>query len=61
VHLVVIDPLPSWIWFQDMADFVGGITDERAGRGLARAIQDQGAFRRFKDELCEEHPGLLPA
>jgi len=60
LDLVVIDPLPSWVWYQDMADFAGGITDERAGRRLARAIQGRGAFRRFKDELHEEYPGLLP-
>jgi hypothetical protein len=35
--------------------------DERAARRLARAIQGKGAFRRFKDELHEEHPELLPA
>ena len=29
--------------------------------GLARAIQGKGAFRRFKDELREEHPDLLAA
>ena len=28
---------------------------------LARAIQGKGAFRRFKDELHEEYPDLLPA
>jgi len=61
LDLVCIDPLPSWIWYQDMADFAEGITDERAGRRLARAIQGKGAFRRFKDQLHEEHPGLLPA
>lgn len=61
LDLIVIDPLPSWVWHQDMADFADGITDERAGRRLARAIQGKGAFRRFKDELHEEHPGLLPA
>ena len=27
----------------------------------ARAIQGKGAFRRFKDELHEEYPDLLPA
>ena len=58
---VGIDPLPSWIWYQDMADFAEAMTDERAGRRLARAIQGKGAFRRFKDELHEEHPDLLPA
>ncbi len=56
--MIVIDPLPSWVWYQDMADFADGITDERAGRRLARAIQGKGAFRRFKDELHEEHPDL---
>jgi hypothetical protein len=61
LDLVCIDPLPSWVWYQDMADFAGQITDERAGRRLARAIQGKGAFRRFKDELHEEYPDLLPA
>ena len=44
-----------------MADFAGGISDERARRRLARAIQGKGAFRRFKDELHAEHPDLRPA
>ncbi len=61
LDLVVIDPLPSWVWYQDMADFADGITNERAGRRLARSIQGKGAFRRFKDELHGEHPDLLPA
>lgn len=44
-----------------MADFANQISDERAGRRLARAIQGKGAFRRFKAPLHEEHPQLLPA
>jgi hypothetical protein len=60
LDLVVIDPLPSWVWYQDMVAFADGITDERAARRLARAIQGKGAFRRFKDELHQEHPHLLP-
>ena len=60
LDLVCINPLPSWVWYQDMADFAETITDERAGRRLARAIQGRGAFRRFKDELREEHADLLP-
>ena len=55
-----IDPLPSYVWYQDMVDFVHRISDERVGRRLARAIQGSGAFRRFKDELHEEYPHLLP-
>ena len=44
-----------------MADFAEAISDDRAGRRLARAIQGRGAFRRFRDELHEEHPDLVPA
>jgi len=61
LDLVCIDPLPSWVWYQDMADFAEAITDERAGRRLARTIQGKGAFRRFRDELNVEYPELLPA
>jgi Uncharacterised protein family (UPF0158) len=61
LELVGIDPLPSYVWYQDMADFAEGVSDERAGRSLARAIQGKGAFRRFKDCLHEDYPQLLPA
>ena len=61
LDMLTIHPLPSWVWYQDMADFADGITDDRAGRRLARSIQGKGAFRRFKDELHEEYPDLLPA
>jgi hypothetical protein len=54
--LVVVGPLPSHVWYQDMADFAEQISDEHAGRRLARAIQGRGAFRRFKEELHEEYP-----
>jgi hypothetical protein len=59
--LIGIRALPSWVWYQDMADFADGITDERAGRRLERAIDGKGAFRRFRAELNEEYPHLLPA
>ena len=59
LDLICIDPLPSWVWYQDMADFAEVISDERAGRRLARAIQGKGAFRRFRDELRYEFPDLL--
>jgi Uncharacterised protein family (UPF0158) len=61
LDLIAIDPLPSYVWYQDMADFAEGISDERAGRRLARTIDGRGAFRRFKAELHEEYPDLLPA
>jgi hypothetical protein len=59
LDLVCIDPLPSWVWYQDMADFADAITDEQAGHRLLRAIQGKGAFRRFKDELHDAYPDLL--
>jgi hypothetical protein len=61
LDMVCIDPLPSHVWYRDMADFTERMTDERAGRRLTRAIGGKGAFRRFKDELHEEFPELLPA
>jgi hypothetical protein len=44
LDLICIDPVPSYIWYQDMADFADQVSDERAGRRLARAIQGKGAF-----------------
>jgi hypothetical protein len=60
LDLVPIDPLPSAVWYTDMADFAEGITDDAAGRRLGRAIRGKGALRRFKDELFEEYPTLVP-
>ncbi len=60
LDLVQIDPLPSAVWYADMADFAAGVTDAGAGRRLGRAIRGKGAFRRFKDELYEEYPDLVP-
>jgi Uncharacterised protein family (UPF0158) len=58
-HLVAIDPLPSHVWFQDMVDFANGITDDRSGQRLARALEGGRPFRRFKDELYLHHPDLI--
>ena len=55
LDLICIDPLPSYIWYQDLADFAGQLSDERAGRRLARAVQGKGAFRRFKAS-CKRSP-----
>jgi hypothetical protein len=33
-HLVCIDPLPSRVWYGDMADFADRISDQRAARRL---------------------------
>lgn len=34
--------LPSYVWYQDMADFAETIRDEAVGRRLARAIHSKG-------------------
>jgi len=59
LDLIPIDPLPSYVWYQDMADFAEGISDGAAGRRLARALQGPGAFRRFKNQLYEHLPQLI--
>jgi hypothetical protein len=32
LDLVCIDPMPPWVWCQDMADFAEAIADDRAAR-----------------------------
>jgi Uncharacterised protein family (UPF0158) len=61
LDLIRIDPLPSYVWYQDMVDFTEQVRDEQVRRRLARIIQGKGAFRRFKNELNEEYPHLLSA
>jgi hypothetical protein len=61
LDLTPIDPLPSYVWYQDMADFADRLSNDAAGPRLTRAITGKGAFRRFKNALYEEFPELLPA
>jgi hypothetical protein len=61
LDLIPIDPLPSYVWYQDMVDFAEDISDEAAGRRLAIALQGRGAFRRFKNQLYKHHPELISA
>jgi Uncharacterised protein family (UPF0158) len=59
VDMVPIDSLPSYVWYDDMVDFIEGISNERAARRLERAIGGRGAFRMFRNELHEEYPELV--
>ena len=59
LDLIVIDPLPSYVWYQDMVDFAEGISDRTAGQGLSASLQGKGAFRRFRTQLYEHHPELI--
>ena len=61
LDLILIDPLPSYVWYQDMVDFADGISDRAAGRRLSGSLQGRGAFRRFKNQLYEHHPELISA
>ena len=61
LDLIAIDPLPSYVWFQDMADFADGISDNATSRRLAQSLHGRGAFRRFKNQIYEHHPDLIPA
>lgn len=59
LDLILIDPLPSYVWYQDMVEFAEGISDRAAGQSLSRALDGKGAFRRFRNELYQHHPKLI--
>lgn len=61
LDLIVFDPLPSCVWYQDMVDFADGVSDRAAGLRLSSALQGRGAFRRFKNQLYQRHPELISA
>jgi hypothetical protein len=44
-----------------MADFADGISDHATTRRLAQSFCGRGAFRRFKTQIYEHHPDLIPA
>jgi len=35
---ILIDPLPPYVWCQDVADFADGISDRAAGEGPCTAL-----------------------
>ena len=61
LDLILIDPLPSYVWYQDMVDFADGLSDRDTGQRLSRSLNGRGAFRRFRNELYERHPELISA
>ncbi len=58
LDLICIDPVPSYIWDQDMADFADQVSDERAGRRLARALQGKGASAGSKPNSLVDHDAV---
>jgi hypothetical protein len=61
LDLIAIQPVPSYVWYQDMVDFAEGISDPVAGQRLIHALRGKGAFRRFKDQFHRSRPELLSA
>ena len=61
LDLIPIDPLPSYVWYQDMVDLAEGISDRVAAQRLIESLQGKGAFRRFKNQVYEHHPELISA
>ena len=59
LDLIPIDPIPPYVWYRDMADFAEGISDDAAGRRLARALEGRRPFGQFKNQLYENHPELI--
>ena len=59
LDLILVDPLPPNVWFQEMADFAEGISDREVGRDLTLSLRGRGAFRRFKNRLYEHHRELI--
>ncbi len=58
LDLIAIDPIPSYVWYQDMVDFADGISDRATGERLSRALEGRGAFGRFKNQIYQQ-PELI--
>ena len=59
LDLIAIDPLPPYVWYQDMVDFADGLSDDTARRRLSASLQGKGAFRRFRGQVYDCHPHLI--
>ena len=50
-RFLFIEPVPSYVGYEVMSDFVDTMPDGKVPRELARALQQRRPFRRFKDVL----------
>jgi hypothetical protein len=48
---LLIEPVPSWVGYEIMSDFVETLPEGKVSRELERALQKRRPFRRFKDVL----------
>ena len=56
LELVVIDPLPSYVWYQDMVDFADGISDPVAGQAPGPGTAGQGSLPAFPERAVRAPP-----
>ena len=43
LDLILIDPLPPYVWYQDMVDFVDGLSHRDTGQRLSRSLNGEGS------------------
>ena len=49
LDLILIDPLPSHVWYQDMADFADGISDTRSRPTTAQVAAGTGSVQTIQE------------
>jgi hypothetical protein len=50
-RFLFIQPVPSYVGYEVMSDFVYTLPEGKVSRELTRALQQRRPFRRFKDVL----------
>jgi hypothetical protein len=58
LDLISIDPLSSYVWYQDMADFTEDIGDCAAARRLAQARQGAGSVPTVQEAALSTSPRI---
>ncbi len=56
LDLILIDPLASHVWYQDMVDFADGISDRSAGERLSRSLEGKGAVSALQKRALPRTP-----
>lgn len=56
LDLILIDPVPSYIWYQDMVDFAEGISDRVTGNRLRPHAAGQGCSSALQERALPGSP-----
>ena len=56
LDLILIDPLPSHVWYQDMVDFAEGISNRGAGERLSRSLVGKGRVPALQERALPRTP-----